>query len=167
VSGTIIDSATGSVVILIVIWIVVCLVPAVLEWKPVVASSSWAEASAMVSKVSSEPSKTVRFSPDDKSGLFDDTHISYQFSINDKVYSGTQDSMPHLAYFTHFPTDMDTEFKPPTKVMVRYQLDNPKQNVCPDICGRYLTAALAQGALFAVAGAVILLIWSVASSAMR
>jgi len=132
-----------------------------------VSTTSWAEASGMVSKVIIEPSKTMRFSPEDKSGLFDDTHIQYQFTINDTLYTGSQDSLPHLAYFTHFPTDVPTDFKPSTKVMVRYLLDNPKESCCPDIIGQYITTALAQGALFAVGGAVLLLIWSVAKQSLR
>jgi hypothetical protein len=153
-------------VILFVIWIVICLVPAAVEWQPVVSTSGWAQAQGQVSKVIVEPSKTMRFSPNDKSGLFDDTHIQYQFTINDKVYTGTQTSLPHFSYFTHFPTDVPTDFKPSTTVLVRYKLDNPKESVCPDIAGQYLTTAVAQGALVAVAGALVLLIWSVAKSAI-
>jgi hypothetical protein len=49
---------------------------------------------------------------------------------------------------------------------VRYKLDDPTINTCPDACGQYLSTALAQGALLAVVGAVALLIFQVGKSAM-
>ena len=146
----------------IIIWVIICIFPAVWEYRGAAASESWPTAHGAITSVENSSSKMLEFIVPRKSDLFEETEIRFNYMVADKEYTGVQHSLPHITVMSKFPEDIKANFEIGETDPIKYNPQNPTEAVFPKAASQYTVTALAQGAILAVLGVIVFLIVAVA-----
>lgn len=144
----------------LLIWIVICFSPALFEYRTAFESQGLAQSQGVISSIKNLPSTAIPIPG------FVVSEVKYTFESGGKQVEGVQDSLPHLEYFTHVPNDLKDEYlnKP---VVVSYKSTDPSKSLVPAIGSSYAIIACLQGALFAIGGSLLGLVFSLAATTYR